>query len=47
MHRVPLEQTCLRVKVLGYPGSLAQVLANVIEACVARQMMRSHLSMAE
>jgi hypothetical protein len=32
MHRVPLEQTCLRVKVLGYPGSLAQVLANVIEA---------------
>jgi ATP-dependent RNA helicase DHX57 len=31
IQRVPLEQLCLRIKVLGFPGSVSSVLAKVIE----------------
>ena len=41
MHRVPLEQLVLRIKVLRYPGTAAQVVSRCLEPPAAEAMSRA------
>jgi HrpA-like RNA helicase len=41
IQRVPLEQLCLRIKVLGFPGTVASVLAKVMEPPAAEAVEKA------